>query len=167
MVGSRSRHDVVNFVVSNDPHIVVSGWVPWIIAAGSVCGAASAIVMFFRRVAVPFAELVSIARRDFPILADIAETFGHGGQETISAELRALAANDETSAANQKAILARLEVVAVKLTQTRHDIIGEFAGLKTGPAGAVTLVEAIERTASDLQDVRTQLADIASRLPGQ
>lgn len=145
--------------------VTVSGWVPLVIALGSLAASCTAIVVFFKRVALPFADVVATMRRDFPIIRDIAETFGSDGQETISAELRALAANDEVSAANQKAMMARLDSVIAKadlldskLTETRHKIIGDLTALKAGPAGAMTLIEAIERTSSELQQIRRQLA---------
>lgn len=146
------------------PQVTVSGWVPWTIAFGSLAAAATSIVVFFKKVALPFADVVATMRRDFPIIRDIAETFGREGQETISIELRALAANDEVSAANQKALMAGLDSVIAKadlldlrLKETRHDIIGNVLDLKAGPAEAKTLVDAIVRTSSELQQVREQL----------
>lgn len=165
-------------VLAADPTVQVTGWWTVVIALGSLCAAGTAIVMFVRKVMLPLASVVAELQRSFPILTDIAERFGQAGHETISAELQALSANDEIAAANQKAMMARLEAVSAKadaidskataldlrLSETRHAIIGDIAGLRAGDAGAVTLVEQMERTSNDLQDVRRQLAAVAERI---
>lgn len=158
--------------VNDEPRLVLDGWVWWAAAGTTICSFLVAVVAFFRKVALPLAELVAAMKKDLPVLRDIAETFGERGEETISAELRALAANDEISAANQKAMLARLDAVAAKadtieakLSETRHSIIGDITALRAGAAGTVTLVEQLERTSSSLQEVRTQLAAVVDQLP--
>lgn len=152
---------------ASDPTLTISGWVPWIIAFGSLAAAGTSIVVFFKKVALPFAELVATMRKDFPVWRDIAETFGAEGQETISTELRALAANDEVSAANQKAmmgqlssVIAKVDVLDVKLTETRHSIIGDYAALRMGEAGTKTLVESIVDASNRLEEVTVQLAEL-------
>lgn len=160
------------YSAADAPEVAVSGWPAIIILVGSVSTAAVAVVAFFRKVAFPLADLVAEIRRDFPVWSDIAQQFGEAGQETISRELRALAANDEVSAANQQIILDRLDnVIATtdsldrKLSDTRHNIIGDYAALGIGATAASNLVDAIERTASRLQDVQSRLQTLEQRLP--
>jgi hypothetical protein len=142
------------------PGITVHGWQAWTTLAGTTVAAVMSILYLFRKVVFPMTD-------GLRTLGDIADKFGEAGHETISMELRALAANDEVAAANQRAMMAQLETVIAqqkasdaKLSETRHKIIGEFATLGASAAGARTLVEAIVKTSEDLQLVRRELAQL-------
>lgn len=139
------------------PQVTVSGWIPWVIAVGSLCGAGTAIVVFFRKVAIPFAEVVATMRQDFPVWVAIAERYGLEGRETLTAEIQSLVSNGETLTEIQQHMLDRLEGLDTKLSDTRHDIIGDIASLKAGPAGARTLIDRLEQVSRDLQQVQARL----------
>lgn len=156
---------------ADGPTFTLGGWVAWIIAAGGLAGAITAITVFTRKVLLPGVRALFVAGESMRVMAGIAERFGADGHETISAELQALVANDELSAENQQEMLIRLsaianttEVIDKKLTETRHKIIGEFATLKLGGQTTLSVVEAIERTSMTLrevkEDLRTLKADI-------
>lgn len=142
----------------------VPSWAALVILAGSLAGALTAIAVFTRKVIVPCARGLAAITENMRVMADIAERFGNQGHETISAELHALAVNDERSAENQREMLERLATIAghtetidSKLSETRHKIIGEFATLKLGGETTLSVVEALERTSSMLLDVKEDL----------
>lgn len=147
------------------------GWVAFVVLLGSVAAAGSAVAVFIRKVIGPLVDSVAELRRDWPVLVDIATRFSNDGQETITTELRALASNDELSAANQRAMMAQLDTVIAqvgtldtKLSDTRHKWLGDVAGLQASTAASMTMVEAIVKTSEDLQAVRQELHLLQERL---
>lgn len=151
-------------IASGGVEVHAPGWVAIVILVGSLAGAGTAITMFTRKVIVPAARGLAAITENMRVMADIADRFGDQGHETISAELRALAVNDELSADNQQKILEHLAAIAdrtegidSKLSETRHKIIGEFATLKLGGESTLSVVEALERTSTMLLEVKEDL----------
>lgn len=157
-------------LAADSPSIALNGWVLWAATVGSLCTAGLAMAGFWRKVLHPMLKVGAVIEENFPVWVAIASRYGEEGHETITAELQALSANDAIAAANSKAMLARLdsvsskvELIDVKLTATRHDIIGDIAALSAVDAGATTLVEQMERTSRDLQEVRQKLAELTPK----
>jgi hypothetical protein len=148
------------------PTVTLAGWYAWITVAVFLMGGAVGSVAFLNKVLLPLATAVADIRKDYPVWADIAEKFGdEGGRETISTELSALASNQALSAANQQTMLAQLQTVIAqstaldaKVSETRHQIIGEFTALRLVDGGTETLVQAIVRVSNDLKAVQQELA---------
>lgn len=158
---------------ADGPTLVVSGAVTWLILAGTLATALVAIATAWRKVISPMLKVGASISESFPIWVEIASKFHTPeGQETLSTELQALVANQQIATANQQAMIAQLETVIahgqtldarvsaidVKLSETRHNIIGQFATLKMSTDGATNLVEAIVKTSEDLRHVRAELA---------
>lgn len=163
---------------ADGPTLVLSGAATWAILIGSICTALLAVLAFWKKVIAPVLATVSTISESFPIWVDIAAKFhSPKGEETLSSELQALAANQEIAAANQQAMMSQLATVIAqaqtldvrverlgeKLSETRHDVIGQFAVLTASESGASTLVDAIVRTSEELRSVRAELA--ALQLP--
>lgn len=142
----------------------LAGWLGFVVALGTVATALTAVAVFTRKYLAPGAKAMVATAEAMRVMYDIADRFGSDGHETISAELRALAANDEVSAKNQQEMLDRLrqlshdnKLLDTKLSETRHSVIGQFADLKMGGEATLTIVEALERTSKRLLEVEERL----------